>query len=259
MRKNDDSRPDPISFREKLIGFIKKLQKSDGGFSVTPALRATSALYTDYALDALSYLHAADEVDTAHIKSYLSALKGADGGFRFDGNMKDSSLQATYYAVHDLFLIGALDVVDKPATIAFIKKYEKKDAGGFSFAPVAGEPDIKSTYMAVYTLKTLGLLDEATKRNAVRFLLSTPYVGMPTAYEVTQKLEDACYAIMALKLLGAERSINKKRLEAFINSFYISANGGFAPLRGYGAAPDPTYFGLRCLVELGALKMANIQ
>ncbi len=244
---------DPKS-KEKIVDFVKKLQRPDGGFSIDPATKATTSLYTDYAFETLSYLGAIDAIDTQKVKSYLSSLKRPDNGFSFDAKAKDSSLQTTYYAVHILFSINGLDIVDKAKTTAYIKGFEKKDTGGFGYVKGAGVPDVKNTYMAIFTLKTLGLLDDQTKKNAIKFLVSTPYVGKLKKYEVTQTLEEQAYTIKALKLLEADKRINKDGAVMFIKSFYIPVNGGFGPIHGYGSAPDPTFFGIQCLAELGVLK-----
>lgn len=246
-------KPDPKS-KEKIIDFIKKLQRPDGGFSIDPANTATTSLYTDYALETLSYLGAVNAIDAQKIKSYLLSLKKPDNGFGFDAKAKDSSLQTTFFAVHALSYLNGLDIVDKAKTAAYMKGFEKKDAGGFTYVKGVGVPDVKNTYMAIFTLKALGLLDEQTKSNAVKFLSSTPYVGKPKKYEVTQTLEEQACTIKALKLLGADKKANKNGAVTFIKSFYIPVNGGFGPIHGYGSAPDPTYFGIQGLAELGILK-----
>jgi prenyltransferase beta subunit len=244
---------DPKS-REKIVDFIKKLQRQNGGFSIDPANKATTSLYTDYALETLSYLDAVNAIDAQKVKSYLSSLKKPDNGFSFDAKTKDSSLQTTYFTVHTLSSINGLDILDKAKTAAYIKGFEKKDTGGFTYVRGVGIPDVKNTYMAIFTLNTLGMLDEQTKNNAVKFLVSTPYMGKVKKYEVTQTLEEQAYAIKALKLLGADKRINKDGAVTFIKSFYIPVNGGFGPIHGYGSAPDPTYFGIQGLAELGVLK-----
>lgn len=240
--------------KEKTINFIKNLQRQDGGFSIDSATKATNSLYTDFALETLSYMGAVNSIDMGKVKSYVSSLKRPDGGFSFDAKTKGSSFQTTYNAVHALSYINGLDIVDKAKTAAYIKGFEKKDTGGFNYVKGTGTPNVTNTYMAVFTLEALGMLDEATKTKAAKFLTSTPYVGKFKKYEVTQTLDEQAYAVMALKMLGAENTINKDKAVAFIKSFYIPVNGGFGPIHGYGSAPDPTYFGIRDLAELGVLK-----
>jgi prenyltransferase beta subunit len=241
--------------KEKLLEFTKKLQGPDGGFSIDPATKATNALYTDFALETLSSMGAVGTIDAGKAKSYVSSLQRPDGGFSFDAKTKDSSFQTTYNAVHILSYINGLDIVDKAKTAAYIKSFERKESGGFNYVKGTGVPDVMNTYMAVFTLKALGMLDDATKANAIKYLSTTPYLGNKMKYDINQTLQDQAYAIKTLKMLGAEKKINKEGAVAFIKSFYISVNGGFGPIHGYGSAPDPTYYGIQCLAELGVLKM----
>ncbi len=242
--------------KEKAVDFIKKVQRSDGGFSVESATNTTNILYTDFAFETLSYMGmgAVNAIDTGKVKSYLSSLKRPNGGFSFDAKTKEPSFQTTYYAVHILSYLNGLDIVDKAKTAAYIRGFERKDTGGFNYVKGTGIANAKLTYMGVFTLKTLGMLDEQTKKNAIKFLTSTPYVGKLKKYDVTQTLEEQACAIMTLEMLGAENKINKDGVVKFIKSFYIPVNGGFGPIHGYGSAPDPTYFGIRGLAELGVLK-----
>jgi prenyltransferase beta subunit len=240
--------------REKLVAFVKKLQGPDGGFSIDPATKSTNSLYTDFALETLSYLGAVNAVDTAKVKSYLSSLRRPDGGFSFDAKTKESSFQTTFYAVHALAYLNGLDLVDKVKTAAYLKGFERTDNGGFNYVKGTGSPTMTNTYMGIFMLKALGMLDGHTKSNAVKFLATTAYMGNPVKYDVNQTLEEQAYAVMTLKMLGAENKIKKDGAVAFIKSFYIPVNGGFGPIHGYGTAPDPTFFGIKGLAELGVLK-----
>lgn len=240
--------------KEKVIDFAKKIQRQDGGFSIDIATKEANSLYTDFTLQTLSYMGAVNAVDTGKVKSYISSLKRPDGGFSFDAKTKESSFQTTYYAVHVLTYLNALDIVDKAKTAAYIKGFEKKGTGGFNYVKGTGTPNVTNTYMAVFALKSLGMLDDETKKNSTKFLASTRYIGKDVKYDVTHTLEEQAYAIMALKLLNAENKIKKDGAVAFIKSFYIPFNGGFGPIHGYGTAPDPTYFGIQGLAELGVLK-----
>ncbi len=240
--------------KEKVIEFMKKLQGQDGGFSIDPATKSPNSLYTDFALETLFYLGAVNAIDTAKVKSYLSSLQRPDGGFSFDATTKDSSFQTTFYAVHALSYINGLDLVDKAKTAAYIKEFERKETGGFNYVKGTGVANATNTYMGIFTLKALAMLDDQTKMNAIKFLATTAYVGKPVKYDVNQTLEEQADAIITLKMLGAENKIRKNGAVAFIKSFYIPLNGGFGPIHGYGTAPDPTFFGIKTLAELGVLK-----
>lgn len=239
--------------KQKTIDYLRNLQRQDGGFSVDSIIMETSSQNTDFAFETLSLLNALGSVDAGKVKTYLSSLQRSDGGFALDSKTKESSLVTTYYAVHVLSFVNGLNTLDKARVAAYIRGFEK-DSGGFSYVKGGGVSSPKNTYMAVFVLKTLGMLDEETKKNAVRFLVSTPYGGKPAKYDVTQTLEEQAYTIMTLKMAGAENRINKKEAVKFIKGFYIPVNGGFGPMQGYGTAPDPTYFGVLSLAELGVLK-----
>jgi prenyltransferase beta subunit len=240
--------------KEKIIDFTKKIQRSDGGVSIDPAAKEANSLYTDFAVETLSYLDAVNSIDSGKIKSYLSSLQRPDGGFAFNATTKESSLQTTYFAIHVLSYLGGLNIVDKAKTAAYIKGFEKKDTGGFTYMKGTGVSNVKNTYMGVFTLKTLGMLDEQTKKNAIKYLTSTMYIGKPVPYEVYQTLAEQAYSIITLKMLGAENRINKDGVVTFIKGFYLPLIGGFAPKHGNAASPDPTYFALRSLAEMGILK-----
>lgn len=240
--------------KDKIVDFIKRLQRPDGGFSADIQTTATSSQNTDFALEVLSYLGAVNTVDTGKVKSYLTTLKEPDGGFSFNTKTRGSSLQTTYNAVHVLSIINGLDIVDKAKTAAYIKGFERKECGGFNYVKGTGIPNVTNTYMAVFTLKALGMLDDETKTNAIKFLSSTPYIGKKVKYDINQTLEEQADAIITLKMLGAGKKINKEGAVAFMKSFYIPVNGGFGPLHGYGSAPDPTYYGIQGLAEAGILK-----
>jgi prenyltransferase beta subunit len=240
--------------KEKSIDYSKKLQRPDGGFSIDSATKATNSLYTDFALDTLSYLGAVNAIDVEKAKSFLASLQRPDGGFSFDAKTKDSSFQTTYYALHSLSYINGLSIVDKAKTAAYIKGFERKESGGFNYVKGIGTPNVTNTYMAVFMLKALGMLDDEMRASATKYLNSTPYLGKKVPYDINQTLEEQAYVILTLKMLGAEKKINKERVVEFIKSFYIPVNGGFGPIHGYGSAPDPTYFGLQGLAEAGVLK-----
>jgi hypothetical protein len=240
--------------KSRIIDFITKTQQSDGGFSVDIAIKETTSLYTDYALETLAYLGALASSNVPKVKSYILSLGRPDGGFSFNSQTKESSLATTYYAVHSLKLINGLSAVDRAKTTAYIKSFEKK-IGGFGYVKETGVPTAKNTYEAAYVLKTLGMLDGATQKSAIKFLSSSSYVtGKNKEDDEVPTLEEEAYTINALKLLGAAGSITRKSIIAFVKKFYVPVNGGFASLIGYGAAPDPTYFAIRSMAEAGALK-----
>jgi prenyltransferase beta subunit len=241
--------------REKIIKFTKKIQQPDGGFSIDAEKKVSSTLYTYYALETLAYLGAVNSIDTGKAKAYLLSLRQSDSGFGFDARAKESSLATTYFAVRSLYLLNGLQSIDKAKTTAYIEGFEVKSTGGFNYVRKTGTASAKNTYMATYVLYALGTLDSDIKKNSVKYLQSTLYTGKAQKYKDTQTLEEQAYTIKALKILGSEKTINSKGVVSFIKMFYIPANGGFGPVVGYGSAPDPTYFALQGLAEIGTLKL----
>ena len=79
--------------------------------------------------------------------------------------------------------------------------------------------------------------------------------GPATTFLASQEWGNAIQVLATIKrLLEAEKTIKKEGAVSFIKGFYIPVNGGFGPIHGYGTAPDPTYFGIQGLAELGILK-----
>lgn len=243
------------ALKQRTIDFIKGVQRSDGGFSIDTQAKDTTSQNTDVALEVLSCLGAINAVDAGKVKSYLKSLKEPDGGFRSDAKTKGSTLEATYNAMHALTYVNGLDIVDKAKTAAYIQGFEKRDTGGFNYVRGTGAPNVTNTYMAVFSLNALGMLDDKTKMNVLKFLNATPYTGKKMKYDMNQTLQEQAYAIKTMKMLGADKKINKAGVIEFVKSFYIPVNGGFGPIHGYGTAPDPTYYGIQTLAELGTLKM----
>lgn len=234
--------------------FIKSVQQIDGGFVSDKFDKPSSILFTDHALETLTLLKGASEIDMGRAKTFITSLKNADGGFGFSAGAKESSLVNTFYAVHSLDLLNSLNLVDAAKTAAYIRSFEHKD-GGFGYVKGTGTASAKITYMAVYILKDLGKLDTATKANALKYLNASAY-GKGTAGKVDslQMLEEMAYTIDALKLLGAKDKIDTKKANGILKQLYIKQNGGFGPIPGYGSTPDSTLLGIRILVGTGSLK-----
>jgi len=241
--------------RKIIIDFMKSLQQQDGGFTADKVSKDSSMLYTNHAVEILSYLNAGNGVDLNRIRSYVASLKNADGGYGFSLKAKNSTLANTYYAVHILDELNALSEVDRAKTVAFVKGFARKD-GGFGYVKNQAFSNAQNTYFALSTLKALGMLDNDTKNNALRFLKGTPYVT--GAYNLKdggpQLVEEQVYALKALKILNAADLVKKDKVTAMLKKFYISFNGGFGPILGFGSTPDSTTNGLRLLVEIGKLK-----
>lgn len=241
--------------KQSIITFIKSLQQHDGGFTGDKTSKDASLLFTDQALEILSYLNAQGAVDLHRVTAYVASLKNADGGFGFSQKSKESTLASTYYAVHILNSFNDLGMVDRTKTASYVKGFAKRE-GGFGYVKGQGTATQQNTYFAAYTLKALRMLDDETKKNTLGFLNTTSYVT--GKYNLkdggSQLVAEQNSAIMTLKLLNAQGRINKGKILSTLKRFYIPQNGGFGPLLGYGSTPDSTCNAIRLLVEIGNLK-----
>ncbi len=241
---------DPVR-KSAIITYVKSVQLTNGGFVGDKASKNASLLYTDLALETLTYINATGSIDAGKVKAFVASLKNPDGGFGFSQESKGSSLATTFYAVRVLKTIGGLDLLDRAKTTEYLKGFEKKE-GGFGFVKGPGVANAKNTYMAAFVLNTLGSLDDVTRKNAVKFLATTPYLDKQSKEQ--PELNEQFYAIKALQELKAADKVDSKLAMAFLKKIYISVNGGFGPLEGYGSTPDSTTTALRILVEIGKLK-----
>lgn len=231
--------------KSATVSFIKMNQQKNGGFVADKADKYASLLYTDLALETLSYLQSTGAIDTGMVKSFVVSLKNPEGGFGFSPESKGSSLATTFYAVRILKRAGGLDLIDKEKTARYIKNFERKE-GGFGYVRGPGVADPKSTHMAVFVLKTLSMLDSITRINTVKYLEKN-------GREVPE-LDGQLYSISALKELGAGAKIDRKFTLAFLKKVYVPLNGGFGPIVGYGSTPDSTATAIRILAGVGRLK-----
>jgi prenyltransferase beta subunit len=241
---------DPVK-KSAIVAYIKNVQQNNGGFVADKTSKNASLLYTDLAMETLASINATGSIDAGKLKSFVASLKNPDGGFGFSQESKESSLATTFYAVRVLKAIGGLGLLDKAKTTEYFKGFEKKD-GGFGFVKGPGAANAKSTYMAAFVLNTIGSLDDVTRNNSVRFLATTPYLDKQSKEQ--PELNEQYYAIKALQELKAVDKVDSKLALAFLKKIYISVNGGFGPLEGYGSTPDSTTTALRILVEIGKLK-----
>jgi geranylgeranyl transferase type-2 subunit beta len=239
-----------------IVAYLKNAQQKDGGFISDKANKSASLLFTDLALETLGYLNSINAIDVGKVKTFVASLRNADGGFGFSKDAKGSALATTFYAVRILKTLGSLDLIDRAKTVDYVKGFAKKD-GGFGYVKGAGVANAKNTYMATYILNNLGKIDDATRKNAVKFLATTPYLNKKS--KDRPELDEQLYAAKALKELKAVDKIDKQLAIAFLKKIYISVNGGFGPLEGYGSTPDSTTTGLRILAEIGKLKAPGQQ
>lgn len=239
--------------RKKVIGFIKSCQNQDGGFLSSPMPQSESSLLSTYfALNTLDALEAKDRIDREAATSYILSLVQENGSIRASSKDSFESLVTTYYGISALDLLDSLNQLDRAKTISYIMLYKEKNKG-FSIAS-RGISVPQSTAMAVRSLLLLNGLEPDIKRDSIAFLKETRYSGLVDAkYTTQQTIKDLSYVLEALFDLEAINEVDTDKMLKFVESLYISQNGGFAPEPMMGASPPSTYYSILCLKILGKL------
>ena len=240
----------------KIIDFIKRCQMENGGFTSEPSYsNDANIIFTYYALKSLAFFDSLDAINKEKAKGFVLGLYQGDGGFiAQDKKGESASLAMTSYGVQSLQMLGALDKLDKQKTIQFINGNISKDGKGFSMVPKGGASP-HAANIAVKALGILGGLTDSTKGAVVDYLKSTRYSGLirDKQYSARPHLKAMAETIEAFTLLSALDQANTSRMLDFVESLYVSENGGFGPQPGLGTTPPSTYYGMVCLVELGKL------
>ena len=147
----------PDADKDKIVEFLMKCQRPDGGFVTNPDLRESpNVIFTCFALAALDLIDAPSKIDREKAVGFILSLVQETGGIKATQADSAPTLGTTYYGIRSLYLLKALDRLDRNRTIAFIKSHQD-DAKGFGV--LVGKPSApQPTFMAIYSLK---LLDRA--------------------------------------------------------------------------------------------------
>ena len=148
--------------KNRIIEFLIKCQKPDGGFVTNPDLKeGSNVIFTYFALAALDLIDAPSTVDREKAVDFVLSLVQKDGGIKATAGDAAANLGTTCYGVRSLYLLKALDRLDKDRTIAYIKSHRDDDKG---FGVLAGKPSApQPTFLAVDSLKLLGGLTDDVK------------------------------------------------------------------------------------------------
>jgi len=242
--------------RERIAGYIARCQRPSGGFSAEPTHDKTAnVIFTYYALKTLELTGRLQSIDREGAIRFLCARVQQDGGMAATAREgEEASLATTYYGVESLWRLGALDRLDKKQPAAFIRRYRAKD-GGFAMV-VGGGSSPQATDMAVRALERIGALTPELKAEVIAYLKATRYSGLITdkKYRGLPEIKAMASTLEALSVLGAMQEIHADRVNDFVASLYIPANGGFGPRPGLGTTPPSTYQAIACLVRLGKLQ-----
>jgi len=242
--------------KKVMVDFIKKCQKENGGFVSEPLYsKKTNVIFTYYALKTLFLLDAIQEINQKKTAAFLAELVRPSGGMVAQNKQDDQpTLATTYYGLESLHLLNQLEIADKQKSTQFIEQYKVKNEG-FSMLPEGRTASPQATFMALSSLETLGTLSAKDRQDSGEFLLGTRYAGKidEKQYTIPPQLRQMNFTIQALTLTSSLDRANTERMYNFIESLYISENGGFGPEPGLGTTPPSTYDAIHSLVQLGKL------
>jgi hypothetical protein len=109
--------------------------------------------------------------------------------------------------------------------------------------------------MAVQALDILGAVTDKLRGEVVAYLKETRYSGLVEGrkYRTLPTIEAMAAVLETLATLSAIPEANAEKIQEFIESIYIPANGGFGPRPGLGTTPPSTYHAIVALVRIGKL------
>lgn len=241
--------------RRRVIEFIKKSQRADGGFVDSPSdAGKTRLIYTYYALRTLQLVKATDSIDHSGAARFIESLVIPGGAIAPSlDERKEASLASTYYGVAALQILGKLEILKRNEVIGYVMNHRGAD-GGFSVMP-GGTSSPRGVAMAVDTLAALDGLKEDVGNGAVAYLEETMaiagYKGM--RHRAFSTMQAAVDTLSALSTMQALKTVDTEQIQAFVMSLYIPVNGGFGPMPGYGTTPPSTLQGIYCLKLLDKL------
>ena len=240
--------------RNKVIDYVRSCQMKDGGFSSNPEFDKTSnTVFTYYALKTLDLVGALDTIDRKRTLQFLLPLVQADGSIYAKASDQRASISTTFYGIASLSLLNAVNRLDTKKTIDYLSSYREPGKGYCLIKGAISMP--ASTFMAVRSLTLLGGITEEIKREVVEYLKTSRYSGRieNRKYRAIPAIEDLAYVLETLADLAALDIVNHKKILDFVDSLYITENGGFGPEPGLGTTPPSTYHAVLCLEKLGAI------
>lgn len=243
--------------RSRIVDYLKKCQKPDGGFVNDPEIREGAAagsniISTCFALSALDLVKASSAIDRKKAIDFVLSLVQNDGTIKLSGDGRQANLGTTCYGIRSLHLLKALDKIDKNRAIEYIKSHREGDKG---FGVLPGKPSApQATFMAVESLSLLGALTDDIRAEVGCYLVETPYAGSSEPGNIAlMNIENMAYVLETAALVAALPQFNTDKIKEFVESRYVPDNGGFGPSAGLGTTPPSTFYAVRCLVELGLL------
>ncbi len=243
--------------KSRVVDYLKKCQKPDGGFVNDPEIREGAAagsniISTCFALSALDLVNALSAVDREKAVDFVLSLVQNDGAIKLSGVGVSANLGTTYYGIRSLHLLKALDKIDRDRAIEYIKSHRAGDRG---FGVLPGKPSaLQATFMAVKSLSLLDALSDDIRAEVGRYLGEPPYSSLSELGNIAlMNMENMACVLETAALVAALPQFNTDKIKEFVESRYVPDNGGFGPSAGLGTTPPSTFYAVRCLVELGLL------
>jgi prenyltransferase beta subunit len=240
--------------KQKIVAALKSCQMKDGGFSAGPGNGAESnTIFTYYSLATLDLLNALDSIDLQQAILYVHSLAQKDGSIKAKASDAGATLATTYYGVASLGLLHALDTLDRKSVISYLNTYREERKG---YCLIPGKISMTgATFMAVKSLSLLNGLTPDIRKEVVNYLKGSRYSGRmkQNTYSTLPTMQDMAAVINTLSDLSALNVIDKSSVYRFLESLYITENGGFGPEPGFGTTPPSTYQAINCLAKIGKL------
>lgn len=144
----------PLPDSGRLLEFIRKRQREDGGFVEIDQMRRSGTNPTAAAIALLKMFDAIEPEVRERTIDFLHEVKGDDGGMQANTQIPFSDALSTFTGYLTCLDLDAPEVLPSPKLERFINELELK-SGGFL---AAGWDQVADVEYSFYALGTLGLL-----------------------------------------------------------------------------------------------------
>jgi geranylgeranyl transferase type-2 subunit beta len=144
----------PTPHPEKLVDFINRRRRDDGGFVEIDPMKRSGTNPTAAAVALLRMFKALDDETIESVADYLESVRSSEGGFQANTRIPFADGLSTFTGALTAFDMGRADLVNVDRVRRFVASLELP-AGGFKGADWDQSPDVEYTF---YSLGTLGLI-----------------------------------------------------------------------------------------------------